>query len=181
MSWQLPNPFLNIWQVTPQQIDYYQHANNVTYVSQLELTSWAHSNHLGLTIEQYQTLNRGMAISRHEINYLAAAHVNDLIDCATWIVQCDNRLKLTRQFQFIRRGDQKTLLTARTEFVCIALSTGKPKRMPKEFVDIYGPATVSEAVTFSKSAAFYEPEIQSTQFIATQPQALRPQHQRPEE
>ncbi|WP_339724604.1 acyl-CoA thioesterase [uncultured Paraglaciecola sp.] len=138
MSWLLPNPFLCQWQVMPEQIDHYQHANNVAYVSQLEVTSWKHSNHLGLTIEQYMALDRGMAISRHEINYLAAAHVNDLIDCATWIVECDNRLKLTRQFQFIRRSDQLTLLTARTEFVCIALSSGKPKRMPKEFANVYG-------------------------------------------
>jgi acyl-CoA thioester hydrolase len=143
MSWHLPNPFLNTWLVTSNQIDHYQHANNVTYVSQLEITSWAHSNHLGLTIEQYQALDRGMAITRHEIDYLAPAHVDDLIDCATWILQCDNKLKLVRQFQFIRRSDQKTLLTARTEFVCIALSTGKPKRMPKEFSNIYGPAAVS--------------------------------------
>lgn len=142
MTWLLPNPFLNTWKVTSDQIDHYQHANNVAYVRQLEVTSWAHSNHLGLTIEQYQALDRGMAISRHEINYLAAAHVNDMIDCATWIVQCDNKLKLVRQFQFIRRSDQQTLLTARTEFVCIALSSGKPKRMPKEFTGIYGPATL---------------------------------------
>lgn len=142
MSWHLPNPFLCTWQVTPEQIDHYQHANNVAYVSQLEVTSWTHSKHLGLSIEQYQTLDSGMAIIRHEIDYLAAAHVNDLIDCATWIVRFDNKLKLARQFQFIRRSDQLTLLTARTEFVCIALSTGKPKRMPKEFVDIYGPASL---------------------------------------
>jgi acyl-CoA thioester hydrolase len=143
MSWLLPNLFLNTWRVSSEQIDHYQHANNVAYVRQLEITSWAHSNHLGLTIEQYQALDRGMAISRHEINYLAAAHVNDVVDCATWIVECDNKLKLARQFQFIRRSDQLTLLTARTEFVCIALSTGKPKRMPKEFANVYGPATLS--------------------------------------
>jgi acyl-CoA thioester hydrolase len=143
MSWHLPNPFLCTWRVKPEQIDHYQHANNVAYVSQLEVTSWKHSNHLGLTIEQYQALDRGMAISRHEINYLAAAHVNDVIDCATWIVECDNKLKLARQFQFISRRSQQTLLTARTEFVCIALSTGKPKRMPKEFAAVYGPAALS--------------------------------------
>jgi acyl-CoA thioester hydrolase len=142
MPWLLPTPFICTWQVTPEQIDHYQHANNVAYVSQLEVTSWTHSKHLGLTIEQYQALDSGMAIIRHEINYLAAAHVNDVIDCATWIVQCDNKLKLARQFQFIRRSDQLTLLTARTEFVCIALSTGKPKRMPKEFANAYGPATL---------------------------------------
>ena len=151
MSWHLPNPFLNTWRVSPEQIDHYQHANNVAYVSQLEVTSWTHSKHLGLTIEQYQALDSGMAIIRHEIDYLAPAHVNDLIDCATWIVRCDNKLKLARQFQFIRRSDQLTLLTARTEFVCIALSTGKPKRMPKEFADVYGPATLTSPIQASMS------------------------------
>jgi acyl-CoA thioester hydrolase len=143
MTWKYPQPFLATWQVSPEQIDHYQHANNVAYVSQLEITSWAHSNHLGLTIEHYQGLDRGMAISRHEINYLAAAHVDDVIDCATWIVQCDNKLKLAREFQFIRRADKQTLLTAKTEFVCIALSTGKPKRMPNEFSDVYGQAVTT--------------------------------------
>jgi acyl-CoA thioester hydrolase len=147
MSWRFTQPFLDTWQIQPQQIDHYQHANNVAYVSQLEKTAWAHSNHLGLTIEQYQGLDRGMAISRHEINYLAPAHLGDLIDCATWIVDCDSRLKLAREFQFIRRADGLTLLTARTEFVCIALSTGKPKRMPKEFATAYGQAQITQSVT----------------------------------
>ena len=111
--------------------------NNVAYVSQLERTAWAHSNALGLSIEQYQDLDRGMAISRHEIDYLAAAVLGDTLACATWIVACDNKLKLARQFQFIRVSDGLTMLKARTEFVCIALSSGKPKRMPKIFSETY--------------------------------------------
>lgn len=141
-QWRHADPFIISWTVSPDQIDHYQHANNVAYVSQLEQTSWAHSNALGLTIEQYKSLDRGMAISRHEINYLAAAYLNDVIDCATWIVECDGRLKLARHFEFIRRSDGVSLLTARTEFVCIALSSGRPKRMPDIFADIYGRASI---------------------------------------
>ncbi len=140
MIWQHPKPFIAPWLVTAEQIDHYQHANNVAYVKQLEITAWAHSNQLGLSIEQYQALDRGMAISRHEINYLAAAYLNDRIDCATWIVECDQKLKLVRHFQFIRQSDQQSLLTARTEFVCIALSSGRPKRMPRLFSDTYSQA-----------------------------------------
>ena len=143
MEWLYSNPFIKTWRIGLEHIDHYQHVNNVAYVSQLETTSWAHSNQLGLTIEQYQNIDRGMAISRHEINYLAAAHAGDIIDCATWITECDSKLKLTRQFQFIRQSDNTTVLTARTEFVCIALSSGKPKRMPVLFSDIYGPATIT--------------------------------------
>lgn len=138
--WQLPNPFIVPWQVEQAQIDHYQHVNNVAYVSKLEQVAWAHSNSLGLSIEQYQALDRGMAIRRHQIDYLGAAVLADTLLCATWIVHCDQRLQLSRQFQFIRQTDGKTLLQARTDFVCIALSSGKAKRMPAIFADTYSAA-----------------------------------------
>lgn len=141
-NWQFEHPFITQWTISQHEIDHYNHANNVAYVSQLERIAWAHSNSLGLTIEQYQELDRGMAITRHEINYLSSAYLDDLIDCATWIVACDKKIKLVREFQFIRRSDGQTLLTARTEFICIALSTGQPKRMPKLYADIYGQAQI---------------------------------------
>nr|WP_040521844.1 thioesterase family protein [Aliiglaciecola lipolytica] len=133
------------WSVTPEQIDHYNHVNNVAYVSQLERVSWSHSMSLGLTIEIYQQLDRGMAISKHEIEYHAAALLGDNLLCATWIIECDRRLKLSRKFQFIRESDGVTVLTARTDFVCIALSSGKPKRMPEPFRDIYGKACLPSA------------------------------------
>ena len=137
LPWLHSKPFICQWQIRPEQIDHYNHVNNVAYVSQLERTAWAHSNALGLSIEQYQELDRGMAISRHEIDYLAAALLGDTLACATWIISCDNKLKLARHFQFIRLSDGLTMLKARTEFVCIALSSGRPKRMPKIFTDTY--------------------------------------------
>ena len=140
LNWMLPKPHVISWQIQPEEIDHYNHVNNVEYVSKLEQVAWSHSNALGLTIEEYQSLDRGMAISRHEIDYLSAALLNDELLCATWIVHCDRRLKLARQFQFIRPSDGATMLKARTEFVCIALSSGKPKRMPKRFADVYGNA-----------------------------------------
>ena len=141
-SWILPSPFICSWQIGTEHIDHYHHVNNVEYVKQLEVTAWKHSNALGLTIEQYQSLDRGMAISRHEIDYVAPAVEGDNVLCATWLVDCDRRLKLARQFQFIRESDGATLLKARTEFVCIALSSGKPKRMPTIFSETYGNAMI---------------------------------------
>lgn len=141
-KWLLPSPHILQWHIESKHIDHYQHVNNVAYVAQLERVAWSHSNQIGLTIEEYQALDRGMAISKHIINYIAAAHLGDELFCATWIIECDNKLKLSRQFQFIRARDQLTLLTARTDFVCIALSSGKPKRMPARFSEVYGGAKV---------------------------------------
>jgi acyl-CoA thioester hydrolase len=144
--WLQPDPFVIQWKITKAHIDHYNHANNVAYVSQLERTSWAHSNALGLNIEQYQALDRGMAISRHEIDYMAPALLGDTLLCATWIVTCDNKLKLTRQFQFVRQSDGVNMLKARTDFICIALSSGKPKRMPDIFTSTYGLAISSKGL-----------------------------------
>lgn len=145
MTWLYPNPFVKQWEICQEHIDHYQHVNNVAYVKQLEITAWAHSNQLGLSIEKYQALDRGMAISRHQINYLSPAHLGDVIECATWIIACDKKLTLSRQFQFIRQSDHTPMLTAQTDFVCIALSSGKPKRMPREFSSVYGPAQIEIA------------------------------------
>lgn len=139
-NWLLPSPHIIEWQIEAQHIDHYAHVNNVAYVSKLEEVAWSHSNKLGLTIEQYQQLDRGMAIRRHEIDYQAAAHLGNKLLCATWVVACDRKLKLARQFQFIRQADGLSMLKARTEFVCIALSCGKPKRMPEIFAQTYGAA-----------------------------------------
>jgi acyl-CoA thioester hydrolase len=83
-----------------------------------------------------------MAIVRHEIDYLASAYVGQQLQVATWIIESDQRLKMTRRFQLIRPADGVTLLRALTTFACIEMSTGKPKRMPAEFVDGYGKAVI---------------------------------------
>lgn len=150
LPWLYPHAFCQDWKVDNSVIDHYGHVNNVAYVSQIEKLAWAHSNALGLTIEQYRELDRGMAIQRHELDYLQACHEGQTIACATWIVACDKRLSLSRQFQFICRERQKPVFQARTHFVCIALSSGRPKKMPTEFSSVYGPAMLDPSLTEAK-------------------------------
>jgi acyl-CoA thioester hydrolase len=140
MSWELSNPFVIDIQVTADDIDGLGHANNAVYVSWLERCAWRHSQFLGLDLVEYRRLDRAMAVLRHEIDYLASAYEDQQLQMATWIVESDQRLKMDRRFQLIRPADGVTLLRAKTTFVCIELSSGKPKRMPREFVEGYGRA-----------------------------------------
>ncbi len=140
MSWMLPDPFVIDIVVQPEDIDGLGHANNAVYVSWLERCAWRHSQSLGLDLAEYRRLDRAMAVLRHEIDYLASAYEGDQLQLATWIVESDQRLKMTRHFQLKRPADDLTLLRAQTTFVCIELSSGKPKRMPAEFVEGYGRA-----------------------------------------
>ena len=75
---------------------------------------------------------------------LTVMDVSERLALATWIVDCDGRFSLTRRFQLIRPADGKTLLKARTRFACVALSSGRPKRLPEEYQRIYGAAVVAE-------------------------------------
>nr|MBF0682758.1 acyl-CoA thioesterase [Pseudomonas sp.] len=142
MIWDQPEAFTIDIDVDVEHIDELGHANNAVYVVWLERCAWQHSQSLGLGLEDYQRLDRAMAVLRHEIDYLAAAYRGDRLQLATWIAQSDQRLKMKRNFQLVRPADATTLLRAQTTFVCIQMSSGKPKRMPPEFVEGYGRALV---------------------------------------
>jgi acyl-CoA thioester hydrolase len=143
MNWDLPTPFVIDLQVAADDIDGLGHANNAVYVSWLERCAWRHSQSLGLDLTEYRRLDRAMAVVRHEVDYLASAYEGDELQVATWIIESDQKLRMSRHFQLIRPADGVTLLRAKTTFVCIELSTGKPKRMPQEFLEGYGPAVLN--------------------------------------
>jgi acyl-CoA thioester hydrolase len=149
MVWDLATPFVIDLAVDADDIDGLGHANNAVYVSWLERCAWRHSQQLGLDLTEYRRLDRAMAVVRHEIDYLASAYENDELVLGTWIVDWDRRLKMTRRFQLRRPSDGATLLRAQTTFVCIELSSGRPKRMPNEFIDGYGKAIADGSVSIT--------------------------------
>ena len=141
---QIQRPFCLMWQPTQADIDHYGHVNNVSYVQQLERVAWAHTHALGLTIDDYRELDAGMVIQHHDIYYHQSVHLGQLITCQTGVVACDQKLRVARAFAFYNQHAD-CVLSARTEFVCIRLSTGKPRRMPKAFVAAYGNAYREQA------------------------------------
>lgn len=142
LTWDRPDAHTLDIVVCADDIDELGHTNNAVYVRWLEHCAWQHSESLGLDLTSYRQLDRAMVVLRHEIDYLAAAYLGDELQVATWIVQSDKKIRLTRDFQIMRTSDQQTLLRARSTFVCIAPTTGKPKRMPTIFLERYVGAMV---------------------------------------
>lgn len=143
MDWDWPNPFIQQAQVELKHIDGLQHTNNAVYVKWCEQVAWGHSVSLGLDLGCYRKLDRAMVITHSEFDYLRASHLEDELTIATWIISWDGRLTMSRRFQIIRKHDRQTLLRAGMDFVCIELSTGRPRRLPTEFIEGYGPAVAS--------------------------------------
>lgn len=141
--WDYPNPFLLNIQVTDDHIDGLQHVNNAVYVSWCQDAGWQHSNALGITLANYQQLDRAMAIRRSEFDYLQAAYRGDELVVATWLTGNDGKLTMERRFQLVRSSDGTTLLRARWDLVCIEISSGKPRRMPPVFQEVYGAVVIA--------------------------------------
>lgn len=144
-NWDYPTPFLRRTRVQQADVDALQHTNNTVYVRWCEECAWEHSKSLGMDIDAYHRLDRAMAVVEGHYRYLKASYLDDDIETATWISHWDKRLTMTRQFQVRRISDDTTLLRAEVRFACIEISSGKPKRLPGEFLQAYGPAILGQA------------------------------------
>ncbi len=143
--WDHPGPFTLFTRVRPEDIDGLRHTNNAVYVKWCERTAWEHSRALGLDLDTYRRLDRAMAITHSEYHYLQPSREGDEIAVGTWIVSWDRRITMRRAFQVIRVDDGTTLLRGAMRFACIELSTGRPRRLPPEFIAGYGPAVIDSA------------------------------------
>lgn len=145
ITWDLPHPHILQVRVEPQHIDLMRHTNNVVYLQWLEDVAWSHSTLLGLGPAEYESLGHGMVVRQHELNYLQATRLGDVLCLGTWLTQID-RIHLHRRYQFIREADGQTVFRARSHFVCVDIEQGRLRRMPEAFQSIYGGAiTPSQA------------------------------------
>ena len=135
--WDYPRPFTVTIIPAAGDIDGLNHTNNAVYVRWCEEVAWAHSESLGLALSDYRRLDRAMAIRRGEYDYLLPSVQGDELLLGTWLCASDGRLTLERRFQLVRQSDQATILRGRWDLVCIEMSSGRPRRMPKEFIQFY--------------------------------------------
>jgi acyl-CoA thioester hydrolase len=139
LSWNVSAPFIERWIVDGSVIDGFGHTNNVAYLSFLEKAAWAHSCALGFGLEDYRRLGCGLVARKHELEYLLPTFEGDELLIGTWISANDGRLSVYRDYQIIRAGDGRTVLTGRTHWVCIDMGSGRARRLPPEFVEGYRP------------------------------------------
>ncbi len=138
LPWDVDRPHIEAMTVGPEHLDRFGHTNNVMYLSWLEKVAWSHTVSLGLGFDDYQRLGAGCVARRHELDYLAPTFAGDELLLATWIHENDFRLSMWRRYQIIRASDQKTVLRGATQWVCVDMKSGKPRRMPPEF-RVYAP------------------------------------------
>jgi acyl-CoA thioester hydrolase len=146
LDWDYPHPFTLPRVPRAADIDGLNHTNNAVYVGWCEQVGWAHSEALGLSLDDYRELDRAMAIRRGEYDYILPTALDEPLLLGTWLVAGDGKLSMARRFQLVRERDGATVLRGHWDLVCIEISSGKPRRMPQAFLDAYMPVVVAPAV-----------------------------------
>ncbi|MEN8720699.1 MAG: thioesterase family protein [Oceanococcaceae bacterium] len=144
-DWDFPTPFEHPVHVDAKAIDVMGHVNNVQYLRWLEDTAWQHSEALGMGWAVYQSLGCGVVATRHEIDYLRPSFAGDHLRIATWCTGSDGRLRLRRHYQVWNDTHGYTAVRGMTLWVSVDIKTGRPGRMPAEFVASYTPVAGSLA------------------------------------
>jgi acyl-CoA thioester hydrolase len=140
-AWDHASPHIAAVCPRAADIDGLNHTNNAVYVQWCEQAAWAHSHALGLSLDDYRRLDRAMAIRSAAYDYLLPTFEGESLSLGTWLAPGDGKLSMLRHFQLIRDGDGATVMRGHWELVCIELQSGKPKRLPPEFVAAYLPKT----------------------------------------
>jgi len=142
LSWDFPDPFTTNIIVKNGDIDGLGHTNNASYVIWCEQCAWQHSELLGLSVSDYQRLDRAVAIRKANYEYFLPSFINESLIVGTWITDCDGKLRLERRFQIINPETGNTILRGQWQVISVVISTGKATRMPQEFLNSYATAVV---------------------------------------
>jgi acyl-CoA thioester hydrolase len=144
MHWDYPDPFIMDIIVSKGDTDRLGHTNNKVYLKWFEEISWLHIEPLGMPWSLQEELGKSMAITRTEIDYLAASYAGEALKVGPWITHTDGRLLTSREFQIIRPSDEKILVRAKSYYACIDLKTGRPSRMPKVIAETLGKLCIAK-------------------------------------
>jgi acyl-CoA thioester hydrolase len=141
--WDHADPFFITVTVAPAAIDSYGHVNNTVYIGWLEQCAWAHSAAVGFPEEVCVEMARGMAVRNIKVDYLDACFEGDRILVGNWLI-ANNKLRAVRRFQLINETRDRVVMRGEILYVCMNLDTGRPIRMPPEFVDAYVISALSD-------------------------------------
>ena len=111
--------------VLPQDIDQFDHVNNVVYLRWVQDASTAHWN-AAATNAQKDAI--GWVVIRHEIDYMNSARLGDEIIARTWVGTANKNI-FERHTELLRLGDLKVLARVRSLWCPINLHSRKPIRV----------------------------------------------------
>ncbi|CAM1347891.1 acyl-CoA thioesterase [Tenacibaculum crassostreae] len=119
--------------VTHNEIDEYNHVNNVVYVQWMQNISDAHWKILS---KKAINIDYVWFVIRHEVDYKNQAILGDEVTLRTWVGKTEG-IKSVRHFEMYK--DETLLVKSQTTFCLLDATTKKPKRITKEITNLLLP------------------------------------------
>ncbi|WP_281979296.1 acyl-CoA thioesterase [Tenacibaculum mesophilum] len=119
--------------VTSEEIDEYNHVNNVVYVQWMQNISDAHWKELSKNV---QNIDYVWFVIRHEVDYKNQAVLGDEVTLRTWVGKTEG-IRSIRHFEMYR--GETLLVKSQTTFCLLDANTKKPKRITKEVTNLLLP------------------------------------------
>ncbi|MEO6225668.1 MAG: acyl-CoA thioesterase [Sphingomicrobium sp.] len=110
----------------PEHIDELGHVNNAIWVQWIQQVAVAHWEAVADPAHKAAFF---WVVTRHEIDYLRAAHDGDTIAAATWVGEAPQGARFDRLMEFTG-ADGKVCVRARTQWAIIDKALGRPIRVP---------------------------------------------------
>lgn len=128
-----PRAFTNRRLVEWRDIDTVGHVNNANYLVYLEDCGVQAVNHFGWPVSRMMAAGFGIVARRYRIDYRQAAVLDDELLVTTWVADV-KRATAVRHYTITRASDEALIVRAYALWVWVDLITGKPIRIPAEFM-----------------------------------------------
>ena len=122
--------FEYLLKVTEEHIDALQHVNNVVYVQFMQDVADKHWHSVALNELEKEVV---WVVRRHEIDYLHQAVLGDELLIRTWTGE-HTTVSWDRHYEIIRPSDQKKIITAKSVWVLLDKTTGRPRRIEESLL-----------------------------------------------
>lgn len=123
--------------VVESEIDFLNHVNNQVYLDWMLDIAWQHSLSVGINEDLYRELGKIMVVYQHQMNYHAAAYLNEELEVRTWLDQSHSAIRRKRFYEVIRKSDRLKIFSGHTVWVCMDLQTRKACEIPPEIMAPY--------------------------------------------
>ncbi len=140
-----PAPPANVYKlrrrVEWRDLDTAKHVNNAVYFNYIEDCGMQVAVHYGWPLARSQVAGWAAVAREHHIEYKHPALLDDELEISTWVT-ANGRVSADRFYDIIRPRDGLHLAQARTTWVWIDLQSGRPIRIPTDFLRDFAPNIV---------------------------------------
>lgn len=138
-----PGVFKTRRRVIWQDLDLEKHVNNAVYLAYLEDCGMQVIAAHGWPVQRMIAAGFAIILRKHQIQYLKPALLDDNLELATWAAGI-KRSTATRHYTIRRENTGELLVQVHTLGVWINLATGRPIRIPADFIADFAPNIAPE-------------------------------------